>query len=168
MSLFGASSDERNPIAAAFGFPGAYWWEDDYQTRSAAKKGPHRYASFDASREDPLSAASEADLLAASAGGARVAGDLGIASGRANEGYVRGEVARANATEKRGSWFAGVASPFGRKARRRGGFVRTLGAVVQGVEQQRRRRRSPPCRRWGRRTSSRGGISGGAASARCS
>ncbi|KAH8070990.1 serine/threonine kinase [Aureococcus anophagefferens] len=123
MSLFGASSDERNPIAAAFGFPGAYWWEDDYQTRSAAKKGPHRYASFDASREDPLSAASEADLLAASAGGARVAGDLGIASGRANEGYVRGEVARANATEKRGSWFAGVASPFGRK-RAAGGFPR--------------------------------------------
>jgi serine/threonine protein kinase len=30
---------------------------------------------------------------------------------------VRGEVARANATEKRGSWLAGVASPFGRKAR---------------------------------------------------
>ncbi|KAH8060531.1 serine/threonine kinase [Aureococcus anophagefferens] len=133
----------------------AYWWEDDYQTRSAAKKGPHRYASFDASREDPLSAASEADLLAASAGGARVAGDLGIASGRANEGYVRGEVARANATEKRGSWFAGVASPFGRKARDGARRPPDAGRGRPRRRAARRRRRSPPCRRWGRRTSPR-------------
>ena len=34
---------ERNPIAAAFGFPGAYWWEADYNLQQ-----PHRYASFDA------------------------------------------------------------------------------------------------------------------------
>ena len=111
------SVSERNPIAAALGFPGAYWWEEDYYSQSTTS-GPNQYASFDASREDPMAKSTAKELETAHVGGGpRVAKELGIASGRANEGYVKSEMARAAASEKaatpkkRGSWFGGACVP---------------------------------------------------------